>query len=131
MNRLGVITATIQHFDHRIEIAQSSRRTGDNAGQRIESQAGRKRIGENRVMQIRMATRVRSRVRCNRRALRVRRRIAGVNQCRRSRVVHRDRHECAVCSTRITHFDARREITQRRRRTRNRTRDTVQRKTRR
>ena len=131
VNCFRINATAVLNLDHRIEIADGCCRTGNNAGQAVESQTCRKRIGENRVTQVGLSTRARRRIRSNGSALGVRDRIMIVRQPCRSRVVHRDRYQRAVCSTRIAHFDARREITQCRRRTRNRTRDTVQRKTRR
>ena len=105
VNRLGVITTAVQHLDHRIEIAGGRCCAGDNAGQGVKSQTCRKRIGENRVTQVRMAATVRSRVRCNRHTLCVCRGVARVRQSCRGRVVHRDGHVRAVRTTRVTHFD--------------------------
>ena len=105
VNRFGVISTRVQHLDHRIEVANRCRRTGDDTGQSIQSQARRQCIGKHRVTQVRMAATVRSRVRCNRHTLCVCRGVARVRQSCRGRVVHRDGHVRAVRTTRVTHFD--------------------------
>ena len=100
VNCFRINATAVLNLDHRIEIADGCCRTGNNAGQGVESQACRKRIGENRVAQVGLSTRARRSIRSNRRTLGVSDRVMIVRQSCRGRIDHGDVHRIlAVAAT--------------------------------
>ena len=113
----AVRTTRVAHANLRREVTQRRRRARNRTRARIQQKTRRKRTTYNRIAQVRMAAAVRGCVRRNRRAFRVRRRIARVCQSRRGRVVHCDVNLLGIIATRIQHLDHRIEVAYRCRRT--------------